>query len=174
MKDLLNKLRTNLLEKLPPRISESLKESIEHGERNEFTQSLQSLSDSVFLLLKDEYYIPTVYTYGYDASKLRRYAWYDYNSGGITHLVGQKMPNSLKLYDMIGNVWEWCEDYYDREYYENSPKNDPKGPASGINRVLRGGSWSSRTRDCRISDRYLEDPDDENYDCGFRILLPIP
>ena len=69
--------------------------------------------------------------------------WYDGNSGSKTHPVGQKQPNGLGLYDMIGNVLEWVNDWYDADYYKNSPKDNPKGASSGQYRVLRGGSWGS-------------------------------
>ncbi len=68
-------------------------------------------------------------------------AWYEGNSGGRTHPVGQKLPNGYGLYDMLGNVWEWCWDWYDDGYYGRSPSRDPRGPESGTSRVLRGGSW---------------------------------
>ena len=69
------------------------------------------------------------------------YTWYSANSGRKTHPVGQKKPNGLGIYDMSGNVWEWCSDWYDNNYYRNSPKVNPQGPSSGNSRVLRGGSW---------------------------------
>lgn len=74
-------------------------------------------------------------------SELKDYAWYDRNSGSKTHPVGQKKPNGLGLYDMSGNVWEWVNDWYDSDYYKNSPKNNPTGPSNGKGKVRRGGSW---------------------------------
>jgi formylglycine-generating enzyme required for sulfatase activity len=75
---------------------------------------------------------------------LNEYAWHDDNSRGVTHPVESKLPNRLGLYDMSGNVWEWCSDRYDRTYYKQSPRNNPKGDPFGINRVMRGGSASSK------------------------------
>lgn len=75
-------------------------------------------------------------------SELGDYAWYSSNSGGKVHQVGQKKPNGLGLYDMSGNVWEWVQDWYDKYYYRNSPKDNPLGPSGGASHVLRGGSWS--------------------------------
>ena len=80
-------------------------------------------------------------------------AWYDSNSGSKTHPVGQKQPNGYGLYDMLGNVWEWCSDWYGESYYGTSPAADPKGPSSGQYRVERGGSWIANSRDARVSYR---------------------
>jgi formylglycine-generating enzyme required for sulfatase activity len=80
-------------------------------------------------------------------------AWYKANSGGQTHEVGQKVPNAWKLYDMLGNVWEWVADWFDGSYYGQSPSQDPRGPSSGRVRALRGGSWSHLAEYTRASDR---------------------
>jgi formylglycine-generating enzyme required for sulfatase activity len=91
----------------------------------------------------------TDYCFGDDPTKLSEYAWYDANSEQKTHPVGRKKPNAWGLYDVHGNVWEWCQDWYGEDYYENSPADDPKGPDSGPARVLRGGSCDSDPRGVR-------------------------
>jgi len=97
-------------------------------------------------------------------------AWYWNNSGKKTHPVGTKKPNELGIYDMSGNVWEWCADWYDKNYYQNSPRNNPKGPASGSSRVLRGGSWVHDENYLRCSDRYYFTPNFRSYIIGFRLV----
>jgi formylglycine-generating enzyme required for sulfatase activity len=67
-------------------------------------------------------------------------AWFNKNSGEETHPVGEKLPNKFGLYDMLGNVMEWCQDWYDKKYYKNSPVTDPMGPTDGKYRVVRGGT----------------------------------
>ncbi|MBS3764809.1 MAG: SUMF1/EgtB/PvdO family nonheme iron enzyme, partial [Planctomycetes bacterium] len=79
----------------------------------------------------------TAYCFGDSKRQLGDYAWYDDNSNSKTHPVGQKKANDWGLYDMHGNVCEWCRDYYDDDYYENSPESDPTGPNTGSFRVLR-------------------------------------
>jgi formylglycine-generating enzyme required for sulfatase activity len=80
-------------------------------------------------------------------------AWYDKNSGEQTHGVAQKHANGFGLFDALGNVWEWVNDWYDENYYQNSPPQDPSGPTSGQYRVLRGGSWFDNPRFVRVSYR---------------------
>lgn len=107
------------------------------------------------------------YYFGNDEGQLGDYAWY--NSGSVTHPVGQKQPNAWGLYDMSGNVYEWCEDWYG--HYPTGPVTNPVGPASGSNRVLRGGSWIYYAKDCRSADRGRNTPSDRFNDLGFRLSL---
>jgi len=96
-------------------------------------------------------------------------AWYDGNSGNKTHPVGQKSFNELGIYDMSGNVWEWCSDW--EASYSSSPSSNPQGPSTGSSRVLRGGGWCSIPRNCRVSIRYSNGPDVWSNFYGFRLVL---
>lgn len=95
-------------------------------------------------------------------------AWYDGNSGNRTHSVKQKQPNELGLYDMSGNVWEWCQDWYGS--YSSDSQRNPQGPSSGSFRVLRGGGWYRSARFCRVSSRYYCAPSYNSGTYGFRIV----
>ena len=108
--------------------------------------------------------------YKYSGSNnLGSVAWYDDNSGSQTHPVATKAPNELGIYDMSGNVWEWCGDWY-ANYTSNSQTN-PKGPQSGSDRVDRGGCWGNFVRFCRSSDRCYDDPTYRDYFLGLRLAL---
>ena len=95
-------------------------------------------------------------------------AWYDKNSNDQTHPVAKKSPNSFGLYDMSGNVLEWVNDWYGKDYYKVSPGNNPKGPSSGISRVLRGGSFYNNSATLRASFRGDSGPGGRYYGFGFR------
>lgn len=105
------------------------------------------------------------------SNTLDNVAWHDDNCGRKTHEVMTKSPNELGLYDMTGNVWEWCSDWYDGEYYAISPSNNPKGASSGSKRVLRGGNWHSSERVCRVSGRGGLTPSDRAGVLGLRLAL---
>lgn len=110
------------------------------------------------------------YHFGDNDGLLTDYAWIVANSGDRTHDVAKKKPNPWGLYDMYGNVYEWCEDWYGRTYYRFSPKADPQGPVNGASKVKRGGSKDRSARSCRSSARESADPETRSDNTGFRIV----
>jgi len=121
-----------------------------------------------------------LYDFG-SPDKLRQYAWFADNSDGKTHPVGQKKPNNWGLYDMYGNVSEWCEDVYSPTYYQQSLMVDPHGPPSpgkDVLRVMRGGSWKASAATCRATARQGQRTGDTDACfhtdfCGFRCVRRV-
>tara|TARA_Y100001936_G_C16071907_1_gene671236 strand:+ start:1415 stop:2134 length:720 start_codon:yes stop_codon:yes gene_type:complete len=97
-----------------------------------------------------------------------RFSWFKANSQGKTHPVGEKKPNAYGIYDMSGNVWEWVSDWYDKNYYKNSPYSNPQGPESGKFKVQRGGSWSNMAEYHTSSYRMVYGPTGKDEFNGFR------
>ncbi|MGN0088282.1 MAG: SUMF1/EgtB/PvdO family nonheme iron enzyme [Candidatus Limimorpha sp.] len=151
-------------------------ESVSWNDCQEFVSRLNSLTGRTFRL-------PTEAEWEYAArggNKSRHYkysgsnnifdvAWHDGNSFKKTHAVGTKTANELGIYDMSGNVWEWCSDWYGG--YSAGAQTNPQGPSSGSYRVLRGGSWNYDARDCRVSNRSSSDPSYSLSSSGLRLVL---
>lgn len=121
----------------------------------------------------------TVYSFGDSQASLEDYAWYSRNSKrpngtGCTHPIGEKKPNAHGLYDMHGNVSEWCQDWYGD--YPSIPVADPVGPSFGRYRVLRGGNWAVRGTkrcECRTANRSYTYPSNDNFKYGFRLVMNL-
>ena len=122
----------------------------------------------------------TAYYSGDTDKDLDRVAWYGANSKGTTHPVGQKEANAFKLYDLHGNVWQWCQDIYGEDYYGKSEAENPQGPSQGMDfpdvadkavRLLRGGSWGNNPMNYRSAYRYRYDPGLRSLNVGFRVVV---
>jgi formylglycine-generating enzyme required for sulfatase activity len=149
-------------------------ESVSWNDVQEFIQKLNQIEGVSNYRLPTEAeweYVCRAGDHGDGPDRLGDYAWYSGNSGGRTHPVGQKKQNLWGLYDMHGNVWEWCQDWYERDYYMNSPKSDPRGSSNGQFRVLRGGSWFDGPGVMRASGRTRNGPTNRSYADGFRLVL---
>ena len=150
-------------------------EQVSWNEAQEFCKKLSELTGK-------KYRLPTEAEWEYAArggkkSKGYKYsgsntiedvAWYYSTSKNNTYSVGQKQPNELGIYDMSGNVWEWCSDRFGS--YTSSPQTNPKGATSGSDRVFRGGSWSSSAEFCRVAFRITRFPDYRQFILGLRLV----
>jgi len=114
---------------------------------------------------------PGRFSFSYSGLPLKEYGWYKSNSGSKTHAVGKKKPNAFGLYDMHGNVEEWCNDWYDGPYTAADVLIDPQGPKRGSLRILRGGSYNRSPAECRSAARSYGEAQDKTYAFGFRVVL---
>ena len=149
---------------------------ISWDECQEFVRKLNSLTGQAFRLPSEAEWEYAArggnksQGYKYSGSNtLGNVAWYTDNSGSETHPVKTKSPNELGIYDMSGNVWEWCQDWYGS--YSSSSQTNPTGASSGSNRVNRGGCWTYTAAGCRVARRYGNSPSNRGYGLGFRLAL---
>jgi eukaryotic-like serine/threonine-protein kinase len=148
-------------------------EQVSWNDAQEFIKKLNEKKDGYVYRLPTEAeweYGCRAGTTGDYAGNLDEMGWYNKNSGRKTHPVGEKKANAWGLYDMHGNVWEWCADLYNGRYYRESPDADPKGPDSGSDCVGRGGGWYNFAVYCRSANRYFYTPDARFYLLGFRLV----
>jgi formylglycine-generating enzyme required for sulfatase activity len=148
-------------------------EQVSWNEVQKFIKKLNAEKDGYVYRLPTEAeweYACRAGTTGDYAGNLDEMGWSYDNSEAKIHSVGEKKANAWGLYDMHGNVWEWCADWYDEGYYKKSPEVDPKGPDSGSGRVLRGGSWNYRAAACRSAHRSNGAPGTRFNHLGFRLV----
>lgn len=155
-------------------------ETISWNDCQEFIRKLNQLTGRIFALPTEAQWEFAArggkFSKGYKyagSDNLNEVAWFGDNSNSQTHPVVQKKPNELGLYDMSGNVWEWCNDWYHSNYYQSSPERNPQGPTSGVSRVLRGGGWINDARGCRVSIRGYVNPDTRRIGYGMRLSLSL-
>ena len=155
-------------------------ESVSYNDCQKFIEKLNSLTGKKFRLPTEAEWEYAArggkhskdYVYKYSGSNnVDEVAWCYGNSGSKTHPVKTKKANKLGLYDMSGNVYEWCNDWYGKDYYQNSPQTNPTGPSEGGIRVLRGGSWDRYDRFVRVSYRYSGTPGYRSCNFGLRLAL---
>ena len=108
-----------------------------------------------------------------DSKQIADFVWFASNAEGRTHTVGMKKPNGLGLYDMSGNVAEWCQDWYASNYYLKSPRQDPQGPTPGKYRVVRGGAWGHTVFKTSSVYRDWSFPYSKDYGTGFRLAFSL-
>ncbi len=148
-------------------------EQVGWNDVQEFLKKLNAQNDGF------EYRLPTEAEWEFAArasasesmtDRLHEVAWYDANAAHQPHRVGQKQPNAWGLHDMLGNVSEWVQDFFDLTYYSTGPSADPTGPATGTNRVIRGGSWAGPAQQARVSFRVQMPPSGGTGTIGFRCV----
>ncbi|MCA9093631.1 MAG: SUMF1/EgtB/PvdO family nonheme iron enzyme [Planctomycetaceae bacterium] len=153
---------------------------ISHDDAEEFCQKLSKQEGKTYRLPTESEWenacragTQSKYHFGNDVTVMGEYAWFSQNAWDIDerygHRVGLKKPNPFGLYDMHGNVFEWCSDWYDEKYYMTSPIENPQGSSSGSHRVIRGGNWGRPPASCRSADRGTNSPSARNTSLGFRL-----
>lgn len=153
-------------------------ESVDYNDATEFCKKATALFKKTFRLPTEaewEYACragtQTTFYSGPADADLDQAAWFAKNSEGKTHPVGLKKPNAWGLYDMHGNVFQWCQDWFGDDYYQKAPAEDPQGPEQGSTRSMRGGCWSSDPWICRSARRFGDTPQNKDNFIGFRVVL---